>query len=90
MLRPNPQDYASALAVAQPRKLFTKKFDLQLLNRSMIISSFNGIPTCYFHTHGEGETCHVEAKGTATGTALEVRSFTCCLGHSRRRKNILS
>jgi hypothetical protein len=58
------KDYASALAVAQPRKLFVKKFDLQLRNKSMILSSFNRIPTCCFHTHGEGETCHlIGAKG---------------------------
>jgi hypothetical protein len=61
------KDYASALAVAQPRKLFAKKFDLQLCNRRRLMSSFNVILTCYFHPHSGGEACHLRG---ATGERL--------------------
>jgi hypothetical protein len=38
--------------------LFAKKFDIQLCNKNIIISRFNRIPICNFHTHGEEDACH--------------------------------
>jgi hypothetical protein len=79
------KDYASALAVAQPRKLFAMKFNLQPRNKNMIINSFNRIPICNFHTHGEGDTCHlIVVKENGYGHGSRSKEFHLLSGSFKK------